>query len=252
MACCLLLTDPAPPDVERLKRAFRSLKSRTEADAVKLARDASGILVRNLSVEEAQVLRGALAAEQVPVAVVDTAQLPALPAPKAIRRAELQAEALAIYDLLGRAVPVAYGEIVLLAAGVVRRLGLTTRRTEQKTLTYAPIRGIHTKKVTDVRHQVEDLTDIRLDLVLRGAATRYQIDASTFLFKHCFDRPELDSTGKLALLVQLLAERAPQATLNRGATALREGQPAGAAYVSKAALDDESIWHLWRLPGSIR
>ena len=37
------------PDVERLKRAFRSVKCLTDSDAHTLARDAFGILVKNLS-----------------------------------------------------------------------------------------------------------------------------------------------------------------------------------------------------------
>jgi hypothetical protein len=252
MPFSLLLPDLTPPDTERLKRAFRSLSRWTEADAVRLAREAAGILVKSLSIEDAEALQRALQAEGLSVVVVDAAQLPTLPVPKAIRRLEFQPEALAIYDLLGRASQVPYPDLTLLSAGVVRRLGMTTKRVEREKLTYDPIRGIHTKTVTDVRHQVEDLTDVLLDIVSTVGAVRHRVEAGAFLFKYCFDRPDLDPVGKLGLLVRMLVERAPQAALNRGAAAVRDGQPREAAYASKVVLDDECVWRLWRMrqPGS--
>src|SRR5204863_10157446 len=45
------------PDVEKLKRAFRSVKGLTETDAHTLAKDAFGVLVNNLSATDAMTLR---------------------------------------------------------------------------------------------------------------------------------------------------------------------------------------------------
>ena len=86
-----------------------------------------------------------------------------------------------------------------------------------------------------------------LDIFLAGGVMRFQIEAESFQFKYCFDRPELNLPQKLGLLLQILAEHAPQAVMNRGAAALRDGQPENAAYASKAALFDESVWLLWRM-----
>src|SRR5438128_10608826 len=58
------------PEVEKLKRAFRSVKSLTESDAHTLANDAFGILVNNLSPQDAMSLQGALLAEGIRTAVV--------------------------------------------------------------------------------------------------------------------------------------------------------------------------------------
>ena len=44
------------PDVDRLKHAFRSVKCLTDSDAHTLARDAFGILVKNLSPNDAMTL----------------------------------------------------------------------------------------------------------------------------------------------------------------------------------------------------
>ena len=58
------------PDVEKLKRAFRSVKGLTDSDAHTLANDGFGILVNNLSPTDAMTLQGALRAEGVETAVV--------------------------------------------------------------------------------------------------------------------------------------------------------------------------------------
>ena len=76
---------------------------------------------------------------------------------------------------------------------------------------------------------------------------RFQIEAQSFQFKHCFDRPDLNVPEKLGLLIQMIAEHAPNAVINRGAAALRDGKLNNTAYASKAALFDESIWLLWRM-----
>jgi len=106
---------------------------------------------------------------------------------------------------------------------------------------------MRTKVVTDVRHKVEDDARLVLDVFLNGGVMRFQIEAEGFQFKYCFDRPDLNLPQKLGLLIQMLAQHAPHAVMNRGAAALRDGQPENAAYASKAALFDETIWLLWRM-----
>jgi hypothetical protein len=86
-----------------------------------------------------------------------------------------------------------------------------------------------------------------MDIFLARGAARFQIEAESFLFKYLFDRPELNLAQKVGLLVQMLGQQAPQAFVNRGAAALRDHTPGAAAYASKAALFDESIWLLWRM-----
>ena len=242
MPCFLVQTSSVAPTVDQLKRAFKLLKALTEADAVKLANEACGILMKNLLPADAAVLQRALETEGVPTEVVDAARLPALPVAKFVRRAEFQPQALVISDPLGRPVPVPWPHVALLAAGAVRHFGVNVTRTEH---TVKTIRG--TKVVTDVRHNVEDSAKLVLDIFLIGGAIRFQIEAEGFQFRYCFDRPDLNLPQKLGLLIQMLAGHTPSAILNRGATALRDGSPGAAAYVSKAALFDESTWLLWRM-----
>jgi hypothetical protein len=247
MPYCLLQTDSVAPTADQLKRALKSLKTLTEADAIKLAREACGILKKNLSLTDARVLQGALQGEGVPTDLLDASQLPKLPEAKFVRRVEIQPQALAIFDPLGRTVPLQWQHLTLVSAGTVRHFGVSATRTEVTVNTFDPIRGSRKKVVTDVRHKVEDDAKLMLDIFLTGGVMRFQIEAESFQFKYCFDRPDLNLPQKLGLLIQKLAEHAPHAVMNRGAAALRDGHPENTAYASKGALFDESIWLLWRM-----
>jgi hypothetical protein len=245
-AYALVQQEATVPTADQLKRAFKLLKRMTEADAIKVAREAYGILMRNLPLDEASTLQRALAGEGVPTEIVEAGQLPGLPDARFIRRAELRSEALVVSDPLGRPVPVLWPQIALIAAGACRHFGISQTRTEQHVTSFDPIHGIHRRVEVDVRHKVEDDVPMLLDLLLTGAAMRFQIEADQFQFKHLFDRPDLDRAGKMGLLIQRLGERAPQAWLNRGAFSLRDGSSAPVTYASKAAFFEESIWLLWR------
>src|ERR1043165_607211 len=118
MAYCLLQTDTAAPTADQLKRAFKALKTLTEADAIKLAREACGLLMKNLSLEDAGVLQRAFQREGVPAEILDAAKLPKPPDAKFVRRAEIQPQALAVFDPIGRTVPVPWQHLTLISAGV--------------------------------------------------------------------------------------------------------------------------------------
>jgi hypothetical protein len=233
------------PSADQLRRALKLVKHMAEADAARLAREAGGLLLKNVSIEEATRVQEALQAEGVGTKVVPASQLPRLPDAKFVKRLELQPQALLIYDPLGRALPVPWAEIALLSAGAVRHFGITQTASQEWVRSYTPVAGFHLKMQTDVRHEVEDNVQLRLEIFLRGAAMRFEIEAAGFLFKFVFDRPELNPGEKLSLLVQHLARQAPQASLNRGAQAMRDSAPL-VSYPSKAALADESVWLLWR------
>src|SRR3989442_9051982 len=178
--------------------------------------------MKNLSPEDARVLQRALQGEGVPTDLLDATQLPKLPDARFVRRVEIQPQALAIFDPLGRTVPLPWQHLTLVSAGTVRHFGVSATRTEETVNTYDPIRGLRTKVVTDLRHKVEDDAKLMLDIFLTGGAMRFQIEAEGFQFKYCFDRPDLNFPQKLGLLIQILAGHAPHAGMNPGGTALRD------------------------------
>ena len=108
------------PDVEKLKRAFRSVKGLTDTDAHTMAKDAFGILVNNLSPADAMTLHGALGAEGIETAVMLQTDLPQLPPTKFVHQMDCLPNALVVHDAIGREFTVAWDQIMLIAAGRVR------------------------------------------------------------------------------------------------------------------------------------
>ena len=247
MTFLLAQKDLTPPTTEQLKRAFRLVKSLTDADATKLANDAYGILIKNLTADDAGLLQRTLAAEGVATEVVESGRFPKLVEPKFVRRAELTPEALILQDPLGRPLPVPWTHLVLIAAGRVQHFGVNKTTTEERVLRYDPIRGLNVQTVVETRHKVASDAQWLVDIFLAGGALRFQLEAANFMFKHTFDRPELDLAGKVGLLVQLLSQHAPHAALNRGAFTVRVNPDSEFAYAGKNYLFEESAWLLWRL-----
>src|SRR6185369_10489005 len=104
---------------EQLKRAFSSFSNMTDADAVRLAIRAQGILVRQVNRDEARALQQALQAEGVGAAYISEEELPRLPEARVLHRLELSEKALITYDLLGRSVAIPWTDVALIAAGAV-------------------------------------------------------------------------------------------------------------------------------------
>jgi hypothetical protein len=246
MDCLVLQTRSSAPDAEVLKTALRSVKRLTDADAIRSCRDAFGVLARDLSAEEAHSVQRALAEAGVPTTVLPANQLPRLPEAKYVRRMEPTADALVIYDPLGRPLAIPWAQLAFISAGAVRHFKLGETVTENWVRHYSPVTGTTTRLETDVRHRVDDRVCHLLDLLLGGPVARFEIEMEHFLFGHVMDRPGLDPGGKLAALVALLAQHAPHAVLNRGAAALAADPPGTVTYASKAAFAEETTWLAWR------
>src|SRR6185503_18589726 len=102
MRYAVLQTDLNPPAIDQLQRAFRSVPGLTASDAFILGKDAFGILVKDLSEEQAGALQGALRIEGIKTEIVDHALLPPLPQTHFVRQMECSPENLLIFDPLGR------------------------------------------------------------------------------------------------------------------------------------------------------
>ena len=241
----VLQKDVSSPTAEQLKRAFRSFSNLTDADAVRLAVGAHGILMRHENYDAARALHLALQAEGVSTALVSEDDLPKLPEAKALHRLELSPRALVVFDLLGRPASIPWPEVALLAAAAVGDIEVSRTQTERTVLRFNPVFGVWPKKVTDSRRKVAADTQLVLEILLAGTATRYQIEAARFPFKYVLDQPELSTAEKYIWLVREFCRHATAATLNGGARWLRAGHERVPGYVNRQALTDEIIWLLW-------
>jgi hypothetical protein len=235
-----------PPDVDRVKRAFRALPTLRDLDAQTAANDAYGIFLRGLDVEAASYLQDALVREGVAAIVVAESDLPQLPPAKLVRQVELLPDHLMMYDPMRRAFTVPWRDIMLLAAGNVR---LPEARGNRPAYEPPPARGTGVAFDTIGEVRVKDLARYRLmlELVLGGGVARYSITADEFSFAHLGDRFTRSLTENFSLLVQDLAQHAPHAGLNRGACSACQKADSIFSYPGKAAFFEEVTWMLWRI-----
>ena len=233
------------PTVEQLKRAFAFTDSLRAPDAAKLANEARGVLLRNLTYDNAYRVQCALKEDGVPTEVLESSALPALPQSKSTRRLEFTDDALMIYDVLGRAATIEWSQLTLIAAGAVGHFEITVTHSEEQVMTFSPIRGFHPRTVSETEHVLELKPQLVLELLVNDAQRRFLVEAKGFPFGYCFNRPELSLPEKFTLLVQMIAERAPQAIRNWGAEALVNGSGIE-TYAHKTVLHDELIWLLWQ------
>lgn len=243
----LVQSGDEPPSAEQMVAAFKAHKKFTEADAIKAAREAHGVILKNLAYDDAQILQQALAAQGAGTAVVAGFEFPQLPAAKVVRRLEFQPETLVIYDALGRPQPFAWSELGLVAAGAFQHFELGETQTEEWQWRGHVVGGYRLELVTETRHHVSDQLRFLVDLLIMKPVCRLQIEPENFLFGYVFDRPQLELSAKVALLVQMLKERAPKALQNRGAVGLCENPPVTPLWPNKTAFFEEESWLIWRL-----
>ena len=243
------------PDVEKLKRAFRSVKGLTDSDAHTLANDGFGILVNNLSPTDAMTLQGALQAEGVETSVVLETDLPQSPPTKFVHQMDCLPNALVVHDAIGREFSVAWDQIMLIAAGRVR---LTVFEQQRVTPSQPPLQaaleswsaGLRGRSMSqpapEYVSRASQVTRLLLEVLLARAVMRYQIEAERFRFNYLGERRRPELAENFALLVQDVMKFAPQAIVNRGAYFLRENTTTVFEYPSKHAFHEEITWMLWQ------
>lgn len=247
MPCAVIQQVPTPPPVEKLQRAFRAVRFLTTNDAHTLARDGYGILVKNLSTEDATALQLALRTEGIETEVVEQHLLPQLPATKFLARLDCRPEALMIYDPLGRSFPVEWRHIMAIAAGSVR-LNEFQRVQKSEINVTATSHGMPTFVISNKGSHQEQLNyHLLLEIILTRAVLRYSVTADKFDFAYLGERRTKSLPTNFTLLVRDLVQFAPQATLNYGAQVLRDNAAEIWSYPSKNAFTEEIIWMLWQM-----
>ena len=231
MSYAILQKELVVPEVERLKRAFGIWPALTSIDAQTSANDAYGILLRGLDAERAGALQEALLEESVETVVVEESKLPTLPPGRIGRQAELDPAHLTLFDPMRRASRVAWNDIHLIAAGLVRmRDGRKFR-----------------SALDSAESKEEQSGHLVLEIFLREGSGRFSVDGAEFAYDHLGGRLTDDPAMNFVLLVQDLARNAPHAGLNRGACAACQKPPELFPYPSKQAFQEELTWMLWRI-----
>jgi hypothetical protein len=237
---------PGSLTVDQVKRAFKAFSHLTEADAVRLAVGARGILMRHLGQDSARALQLALQAEGAGVTIVAERDLPQLPEGLSLHRLEIWPQSLTVYDPLNRPVIVGWTDIALVAAGASSQPEAARTRTEHAVLRFNSAAGVRPKTTDDSNRKIGSGLQFMLEILLAGGAVRYQIDAAQFSFKHVIDRPGLSLEEHFVWLVREICRHTPRAVLNAGALGLQQGQETVPVYPNRQTLNDEMIWLLWQ------
>ena len=230
------------PPVERIEQALLLVPGFTRIDAHTFANDAYGILVKNLSAEQAHAFSRALLGQGVETEVVAENALVPLPPTKYVQRLDCTPDALLLYDPLGRSFPLPWQHVMVVAAGCVR---LTEFNRVEKQQWVDDGNGGQVR-VTDHRTVEERNNHLLLEIIVTGAVLRYSVSAEKFRFDTLGDRRTKSVPQNFALLVQDIASHAPGALLNRGAFFLTQDQPL-LPYPTKNAFFEEITWLLWRM-----
>ena len=105
--------------------------------------------------------------------------------------------------------------------------------------------GSWPKRSGESTRKVETKSQLILEIVLAGGATRYEIIADEFPFKYALDRPDFSTAQKFVWLVGEISRRATGAILNRGARDVHEGIELVRGYSNRQLFTDEMTWLLW-------
>lgn len=241
----VLLRSETRPSADQIRRAFSSFSHLTDVDAIRLAANAEGILMRQLSSDEARSFHRALSAEGVDATFVAEDNLPALPKRMASHRIELTETDLVVFDQIGRPEKFAWGEISLIALGAVTHFGIGHVTKVSTKLGYNPATGVWPKETVEHTHKLAKDSQLLLEIVIARSGKRFQINAAEFPFRYVVDRPELSLMDKIVWLAGALIQRSKQALLNRGARDVRDGVKLVRGYPTPQVFNDEMVWLLW-------
>jgi len=250
MPYAILQKTLSPPSREQLANAFRSLPALTDYDAAFLAKDAFGILVSNISLDEARTLSQALTAEGVDNEVVDEQDLFTLPPFKKTRRLDCLPESLVLYDQYDRPHSIDWPHVILIAAGTVAITEL--KRFERQRVRYhiTPstfARGvIFPSTTTEVTLKEEEKPHLLLEIYLDVAPVRSHADAHEVRYNYLGPRLQSRALNNFPLLVADLAKFATAASLNRGAQSISHDPAKTFQYPNRHAFEEEIVWLLWR------
>jgi hypothetical protein len=244
MNWCVLQQDVRPVGAEQLKLGFARLRRFSDTDAIRCAREAYGILVRNLTQEEAMVLKNALQGAQISTHACPESSLPKLCDPKFVRRMEFSDQAMVIYDPLGRALPIPWDQVSLISAGAIRHFQMNQIVTYEAAADSDGFAG-EFETVRDVRTKMDPTLRLVLDIFIAGGGMRFQVEGENFMYGYIIKEPVLEPSEKFQRLATQLCQRATKAFLNRGAIQVQNGA-CPVVYATRGYFADESTWLLWK------
>lgn len=255
MVVCYALMNLSPEPVEQdaFARAFRGVPGLTPVDANRLGHPESGMLVRNLTLDQATALQSNLKNAGTQTEVVPEMALPALPEGKVIRSLECSPKILNVRDCFQRITGIGRQDLKFLAAGSIR---IATFPRELKEVEVTRIEWVHCGHgaFPVVKHETrEQLVQreaeqwvLRAELLVPVVNQRFIIEGENFDYRCLGSAMTHDLSTNFCLLIRELAQTYSPPLLSRGVTSILTDPPEFAYYPNKDAFRNELIWLLWR------
>ena len=233
------------PTVDQLQTAFRGVPGVAAVDARIFAKNIFGVLAQGLTEQQAAAAKAGFTAQNIEVESVDERAVPPMPPIRHVRRLDCTPEALLIYDPIGRPVPLAWNNIMIVAAGQVV-MAEFDRQAEDYYVQTRSGPMLRTRYHEDEMHRERWL----LEIVIRGGALRFSVNSHEVLgtfFQYLGERQARDFGTNFQMVVRDIIQATPDAALNRGACSIRDQAPKSFLYPNRKAFNEEMIWLLWKL-----
>jgi hypothetical protein len=237
--------------------AFRGVPGLTPMDAKLVGNAECGMLVRNLTLEQANALQSNLKAAGADIEIVAEATLPALPNGKVIRSLQSSAEVLTVRDCLQHNTAIGRKDVKLLAASSVRIATFARQRVEQEVVsTHAMHIHIHPIPIIIPMMHRETRTQyvareseqwvLRAEIISSTVAQRFVIEAEQFDYSCLGSAMTQDLATNFCLLMRQLVEKYSPSVLSRGVTSILAEPWEFAYYSNKDSFHNDLVWLLWR------
>jgi hypothetical protein len=239
MSYAVLQTEVVEPSLEQVHRAFVVVPGLTDHDDTLRARDATGLIARDLKHDEAWALFETLAAEGIVTSIVDDVDLPVLPTGFSLKQLDCGEEGLVVYDTMGRPRMLNWDQIQLVAAGWVRQ-------THIKGETRLPVSsGFEAESVTRQTAETRSMQWM-VEVHVNVQPYRFRIDGSQLRCPYLVGASLHDAEQRIVQVINDLLRPAQSALVNRGVDALVRGTE-NRSYRSPQSFEREIVWLHWIL-----
>ncbi|MEX0776638.1 MAG: hypothetical protein WD042_13125 [Phycisphaeraceae bacterium] len=251
MACTVIQTDQTSISVDQLVNAFEAIDRLTRADAMMLARQTFGFYYQGLEAEEAHALKNALESQGVPAAIVDDADLYQLPDGKTFKRLDPTDEGLIAYDVMGRPRTVAWGNVLVVAAGYVRAIQVEKHKRTVRGggvgLAYGGglAMPMPSAPSTEITHRGKETTRLLLEIIVNDDIGRYRADGAELLYLYLGSDRRPRCQDNFPRLVADLVSHASVAMLNQGAVSIVAAPDDPLIYPTRRPFEREITWLIW-------
>ncbi len=227
-------------DLPTLANAFTASGVMAAHDAVAIANHRSGVFAGGLTAERAEALRQALRAGGIECVVIKQSELE-LPRRLTLKRVDISAEHLVVYDALDRPQPKAWDEVVVVAVGDLQFTERERKVTSIKKRSHVRM---------DVSYGTRQGQRLTMALVLKNGEYHYA-QADTFLYHGLGDRQTNDRGANFMFVIWQVLSHAHHALPNRGVLAMQPADTGLLGYPSVQAFEREIAW-LWWYGRSVR